>query len=127
MAVVIDDVATYLATNGVGTVGTDLFKGYLPESPNACVSVLDTGGSQPDPDIPTKEPTFQIMIRSTNYSTGRSKLDTIRSLLHQEDNIELVSGQTYFYFILAISEGGHLGRDDNGRDLFSINFHCRTR
>ena len=127
MAVVIDDVASYLATNSVGTVCTDLFKGYLPESPNACVAVLDTGGSQPNPDIPTKEPTFQVMIRSTNYTLGRSKLDTIRSLLHRQANVELVSGQTYFYFILAISEGGHLGRDDNGRDLFSINFHCRTQ
>ena len=127
MAVVIDDVAQYLDDNSVGTLGTDLFKSFVPSSPDSCVAVLDTGGTQPDPDIPTKSPTFQVYIRNTSYSGGKAKLDTIRSLLHQASNVELVTGQTYFYYITAISEGGHLGRDENGLDLFSINFQALTR
>lgn len=127
MAVVIDDIAQYLATNGVGTLGTDLFKSFVPSTPDDCVTVLDTGGVKPDADIPTKSPTFQVYIRAASYSAGRAKLDSVRALLHQVANQNLVANQTYFYYILALAEGGHLGRDANGRDLFSINFQALTR
>lgn len=121
----ISDIAAYLETNSVGTQGTDLFLGYLPADLAAGVVVLDTGGMQPEPYLPTKEPTFQVFVRAATYAAGKSKLDTVRGLLHQLKNTTL--GSTYFYFILALSEGGHLGRDEAGRDTFSMNFHCRTR
>jgi len=127
MSVLINDVADYLAEEGIGTVATDIFCGYLPDETADCIAVLDTGGSEPDKDIPTKEPTFQVMIRASDYSAGKAQLDAVRAALHRSANISLVSGETYFYFILAIAEGGHLGRDDGGRDLFSINFRARTR
>lgn len=127
MAVVIDDVAQYLDDNGLGTLAADIFKSFVPNTPDSCVTVLDTGGTKPDSYLPTKSPTFQIYIRSTDYSSGKAKLDSVRALLHQVANEELVSGQTYFYYILALAEGGHLGRDANGRDLFSINFQALTR
>jgi hypothetical protein len=121
----IDDIATYLQTNSVGTVGTDIFKSYVPDAANALVAVIDTGGMKPDIYIPTKEPTFQVFIRAATYSAGKTKLATIRSLLHQVQGSTI--GSTYFYFIHAISEGGHLGRNERGLDEFSINFQCRTR
>ena len=91
MSILINDVADYLEDQGGGTVATDLFCGYFPDSPDDCMAVIDTGGSQPDKDLPTKDPTFQVMIRSSDYPTGRSKLDSVRSLLHQKSNVELVS------------------------------------
>lgn len=121
----IDDIATYLQDNSVGTIGVDLFKSYAPDSGDNIVCVLDTGGLRPDIYIPTKEPTFQIFIRSSSFSSGKSKLDTVRSLLHQKKAVTY--GSTFFYFIHAISEGGHLGRNERGLDEFSINFQCRTR
>lgn len=127
MSILINDVADYLEDRGVGTVATDIFCGFLPSSPNTCMAVLDTGGLRPEPYIPTKEPTFQVFIRSIDYLTGKALLDSVRDELHRKANVSLIAGQTYFYFILAISEGGHVGRDDQGRDLFSINFQCRTR
>jgi hypothetical protein len=127
MSHLIDDIADYLEDQELGTVGTDIYAGYLPDYPDSCITVLDTGGSPPDPDLPTKEPTFQVFIRDVNYSDGKTALDSVRSVLHQQANIQLVDGGNYFYFILAISEGGHVGRDEVGRDLFSINFQCRTR
>lgn len=127
MTILINDVADYLEAQGVGTVATNLFCGYLPESPATCISVLDTGGVQPDRYLPTKDPTFQVFIRAVDYPTGKAKLDLVRAKLHQKANINLVTNQTYFYYIMAMSEGGHLGKDELGRDLFSINFLCKTR
>lgn len=124
MSHLIDDIADKLASNGRGTVMTDIFSGYLPPNLNG-MSVLDTGGMRPDKDIPTKDPTFQVFIRSADYTIGKTLLDNVRSDLHRKANVTY--GGTFFYFILAMSEGGHLGRDDSGKELFSINFSCRTR
>lgn len=124
---IISDVSTYLQAQGLGTLGTNIFESYLPDSVDSCIGVFDTGGLQPDHYLPTKEPTFQIFIRAATYTAGKAILDSVRTLLHQKANLNLVSGQTYFYFIFAISEGGHIGRNDNGQDEFSINFQCRTR
>lgn len=121
----IDDIATLLQSLYVGTIGTDLFKSYLPDGDGTKFAVLDTGGMQPDKYLPTKEPTFQVFIRANTYSLGKTKLDAVRGALHQQKNIQ--SGSTYFYFILANSEGGHLGKNERGQHEFSINFHCRTR
>jgi hypothetical protein len=122
MSHLIDDVADYLASNGVGTVATDIFVGFLPEEPNNCVAVLDTGGSTPDAYIPTKSATFQVLVRSENYDVGKTKLNTIRELLHRKTNSNLGTGSNYLFYILAMSEGGHIGREENGLDTFSINF-----
>lgn len=121
----ISDIATQLATAGVGTVATDIFYSSAPDSPAALVAVLDTGGAEPDKYLPTKEPTFQVYVRSSSYALGKAKLDAIRTALHQKANVTY--GLTYFYFILAMAEGGHIGKDEQGRDEFTINFRCRTR
>jgi hypothetical protein len=126
----IEQIATYLDDDlNLGTLGTDIFVGYAPDSestPAGIISVLDTGGTEPSSYLPTFMPTFQVFIRDVDYDTGRVVLDIVRNGLHQFEGT-LVVGQTYFYYILAISEGGHLGRDEAGRDLFSINFRCKTR
>lgn len=122
----IDDIAIELSNAGLGTIGVNIFKSYLPDTDTEAIAVLDTGGVKPEAEIPDmKSPTFQIFIRSSGYTAGKNRLNTIRSRLHAVQNRTL-SG-TYFYFIHAQSEGGHLGLNANGKDEFSINFICRTR
>lgn len=128
MSYLIEDIANYLQTQGRGTVGTNIFISYMPPDVDG-MAVIDTGGMQPDKYIPTKDPTFQIFIRKSSYDEGKALLEAVRGDLHRKANITL--GDTYFYFILALSEGGYLGmeemgRDQNGKDIFSINFHCKT-
>lgn len=125
--ILIEQVAQALSNAGLGTIGTNIFLGNLPETPDNAILVLNTGGYQPSVDIPNKRPTFQVLIRNTDYEAGENNLSTVRSTLHQHRNAVLVTGQTYFYYIYAVSEGGNIGRDENGRDMFSINFYCYTR
>lgn len=122
---VISDIAQYLEDEGLGTLATDIFFSYVPGDLTSGLVVLDTGGPQPDPDIPTKNPTFQVFIRATDYSTGKALLDSTRSSLHRISNQTI--GSTYFYYILATSEGGHIGLNDAGQDEFSINFQTLIR
>lgn len=125
----IQEVAQHLHNQGIGSLASTLFYSYLPDisSGTFSITVLDRGGLMPDKDLPTKEPTFQIFITASDYVTGKAKLDAVRTALHQKKNTQLIPGGTYFYFILAQAEGGHLGRGENGKDQFSINFHARTR
>lgn len=127
MGILISDVADYLEINSLGTVGTDIFCGRLPDSPDDCISVHDDGGGPPDGYIPTRLQSFYVYVRATRYPDGVSRIDKIRDLLHRKSNDELVSGQTFLFYVLAKNDGGHIGRDENGRDIFRIDFNCMTR
>lgn len=117
---IISDLAQYLEDQGVGTQGTDIFVGYLPDEVNTGLCVIDTGGTPQDPDLPHRTKTFQVFIRGANYTDGQALVDSVRDTLHQLTNTTI--GSFYFYYILALSDGGHIGQNDRGLDEFSINF-----
>ena len=39
MATILEAIGDYLVTNSYGTLGTNIFLGTLPETPDACVAV----------------------------------------------------------------------------------------
>ena len=121
-----NDLATHLFNEDIGlSSGVNLFEGRMPTTPITCVTILETGGIEPDKYVPFKSPTFQVLIRSTDYPTGKALLNNVRSAFHGLANQTV--GNTFFQWVWAISEGGHIGQDDAGNELFSINFQCRTR
>jgi hypothetical protein len=123
------DIAQHLHNQAIGVLDSTLFDSMLPDIGTGTFSmaVIDTGGMLPDIDLPTDRPTFQILIRSTTYAIGKAKLDAVFSALHKQMNKTLVPNGTYFYWIRANSRGGHLGRNDNDQDEFSINFNTLIR
>ncbi len=129
MSRAIDDIAAYLEAQAIGTVGTDIFKGQLPDEPGLdnVIAVFERGGTAPSMDIPTKSPSFQVIVRNKDYAAGRDKLEAVRTALHRQYNVQLVTSGVYFYRIVATSEGGSIGRDAGNRDEFSINFSTLTR
>ena len=127
MGQLIDEVAQYLQTNGIGTLGTNLFESLMPPEANQAVCVIETTGMKPDIEIPLRDPSFQILIRDIEFDKGRTVADNIRLLLHNFYNSPFVAGGIYVYRCNLVSEGGHIGMDIEGRDMFSLNFNCRTR
>ncbi len=125
--ILINDIADYLADEELGAVGTDIFVSNQPSPPDNCITVIDTGGTKPPIDIPSKKATFQVLIRNTDYATGAEKLASIRTALHNKYGITLVNGGNYCHSINALAEGGHIGKDDAGNDEFSINFLAYVR
>jgi hypothetical protein len=84
---IIDEIATYLEGESLGlTLGTNFFKGYLPDETDNAVVIYDTGGAEPDRDIPTGDPTFQLIVRNTDYPTGHALVKAIADVLHQKRN-----------------------------------------
>jgi hypothetical protein len=123
---IIDDIANFIVAKVAGlTLGTNLFKSFLPDSPDDVVGIFDTGGAEPDHDLPTGDPTFQILVRSTDYATAHNLMQSIVDELHQKMNSTI--GSTYYYYIFLMGEPGHIGRDKKNRDEFSVNFHCKIK
>ena len=122
----LDDITDYLDSQLSGfTVGTNLFETYMPENPDDCIMVKQTAGLPPDIYLPTHEYTFQVVVRASTVPLGMTNSAAVRNALQRKANFQ--QGNTYFYFVLLTGEGGDIGRDNSGRELYSFNFKCRTR
>lgn len=124
---IINDLAQYLVDEELGSLGSDIFKGNQPNSPTNCITVIETGGLRPPIDISSKKVTFQVLVRNSDYAAGAQKLADVRTALHNKYGITLVNGGNYCHSINALSEGGHIGKDDAGNDEFSMNFLAYVR
>ena len=70
----LDQIAAYLATQGCGTVGTSLFIGFFPPSPDSAICIYDAGGT-PAPlgaAVPWAEHRIEIRVRAENYAAAMS-------------------------------------------------------
>lgn len=124
MNILIDDVATYLEANGIGTVGQNIFVSFMPVDLTG-VAVFDTGGYQNDEYLPIAHATFQIYIREDSYLSARQKADNIVALLQGLNHTALKSGGITPYIILMVGEPNHIGRDERNRDEMTINFRAK--
>jgi len=129
---VLEAVGDYLVTQGQGTLGTNLFLSVLPESPDACVAVLESEGGSPmyflgAGGIAIDSPNLQILVRAgrDDYPTARDKADTIRKLLAGLTNVT-VSG-IHIMRIESIGSVGLVGLDEKSRPIVSANFRCMVR
>ena len=73
----LDDLAGYMQAQGLGTVGTDIFKGGLTPAPVAQYALVESGGQVPlrelDNDLPVDQPTVQVLSRAESYNVASSR------------------------------------------------------
>jgi len=124
------DIAGYLATKSIGTVGSTIFVSKLPDSPDALV--LITSQTSREPSVSTSgtgssftnidRPNIQALVRANigQNSTGYAKALAVKEALHGMGPFTL-NGSKY-HSIFAMSDVGDLGVDEKLRPVFSINF-----
>lgn len=81
----IDEIAEYMESAGLGVVGRDIYKLTFPASVNECFLVLPTGGFPPDVTQCGQETfTFSIQYRSLEGrpDVGYKKLSGAKRVLH---------------------------------------------
>jgi hypothetical protein len=130
--VLLDAIAQYLEGQGLGTVGTDIFKGIMPDSPDFCSAIFEYGGSSPvramaanAGSMLAENPSFQVCTRSNRmgsnnaYPTARNKVEALYTAL---DGYSGNLSGTSYYWIEAVSSPAYLTTDENGRYLFVCNF-----
>lgn len=116
----LDDIKDYLVSNGIGVFGTDIFIGTLPPSPDDCIALFEYAGEPPDLHWDGEYPGLQVMARGAKYPTARAKIEQVKNLLHGVTE-EVINGTRYL-LIHARHSPETLGKDENGRQLFVVNF-----
>lgn len=121
-----DEILSLLATAGLGTVGTTLFKDELPDRPDVCGALFHSAGAPPQfglgvDGIQYEMPGAQIRFRGEAFdnSTPRAKVQTAMTELAKVQ-ARTVSGTLY----LMIRPTGHpfrLERDAKNRITWAVN------
>ena len=109
---------------------SNVYLGSMPTSPDNAVCIFRSGGYPRDlSGTEVEEPTFMIKVRNTSYPTGETLCDTIKDLLHGQNDKTIGTGETARKVLLIQQQGDvlDLGRDESNRQLWSINFRCYYR
>jgi len=103
---------------------TNLFVGKEPDSPDACVTIYDTGGFPPQLTLTKGEDyyrsSFQVRVRDRVYLDAWEMANDIKVLLHGKSH-ETWNGTSY-EVLVCTGEPTMIGYDLSNRVLFTVNF-----
>ena len=123
------DIGSFLDSASISTqdltLGTNLFLGRLPESPDTCVALVQTAGVVPIDTFGTSFPPLenqglQTLIRATSYATAESLAVDVFKALAAVENATLTS--TLYLKIEAQQSPFALLRDEQERQVMSCNY-----
>lgn len=114
------DIATYLATKGIGTDGVTIFKGIIPEQVDEAIGLQEYAGDPLELIGNIEHPGLQVWSRSANYANARAKLKDIEDELHTLSNVVL--GTTKYLSIFAVQSAVPMGVDSHGRTEMVQNY-----
>lgn len=121
----LEALADKLTSASVATVGTNLFIGIMPNSPDVCVSLYEYAGSPPlevlrDNAATLERPSVQVMVRASrnDYPTARDLIADVR------DSLTSITDETIntvrFLRVNQNSAINAVGTDENDRPLFTL-------
>jgi hypothetical protein len=117
---VLREIGAYLATKSIGTVGTDIFLGLMPDQPDDCIALYEYAGSPPDLHWNGEYPGLQVRVRNKSYAAGRTKISEVMAALHGLH--EQTLSDTRYLLIKARGSPEILKRDNNNRVELFVNF-----
>ena len=118
------DIRTYLITQGY----TNVFAGYLPETPDSAINISEYAGREPSRTLDgkySKRPSVQIIVRDPDYNTAKDRIEDIFELL--DSTVNTIIGSSSIISIFAIQSPFPTGRDEKNRSLFVVNFKTETK
>jgi hypothetical protein len=116
-----------MQANGIATT---IQKGSLPESPDTCVGLRETGGFQSPYVMSSKpavieEPTVQILARAMAYDTAETLIRQVKTLFDGLRNQTINSVQ--YHWVTALQPPFLLERDENKRWILAFNVHIKRQ
>lgn len=120
----LDDLAAYLVTQGIGTVDVDIYAGKLPDQPDACIALQARGGLAPDIITTIEQPGVRMLVRDVDTPAGMAAANArayaLKLLLHR--SVGLVLNGILYHRIDAIGNPQFIGQDQRGRPKYEISF-----
>lgn len=123
-----EEIARYLAEQGVGTVGVNLFAGGMPDQPDEALAVIPYYGRQPQlergatPDVGIEYPRAQILARANHPRRALELAERPYRVLARLANRRL-SG-TWYVGVVPLQSPYSVGRDEAGRYLAGFNIEA---
>jgi hypothetical protein len=107
------------------SVTSNVYRDSQPSTPDNCITLYNNGGYESVHTMGTQAPVFerptiQVRVRHTTRATAMTWLTSIKNALDGKSNTT-INGNRY----LMISQFGDIvtiGRDDNRRHQFTLNF-----
>lgn len=126
---ILEALGDYLQTNSIGTLGTNIFLGKMPESPDYCVCLYEYEGMAPmqsfggnpyDVDMPR----IQVVVRGArdDYPTARDGAKSIKDIL--SDITDVTISSTKVLRVASLGSTIPLGLDDKDRPRIAANFQA---
>lgn len=124
---VLDALGAKLQTDGVGTLGTTIFLGFQPATPDACVVIFEGKGNGPELTfgsgvLAVERPSIRVISRGArnDYPTTRTLMEAVRSSLGaiRETTISGVN----FMCVNTTSDPYPLRLDDKERVQIGLDF-----
>jgi len=117
----LEEVAVYLAAEGLGTFPGSIFIGFEPAEPANTITLYPTGGPKSGPFTDRDQPTMQIRVRNSTYSGGWDVAWTAFKLLDIDfytNPLQTLKGRCR----ALQSQPMFLGRGENDEYLFVQNY-----
>ena len=112
-----DELATHVATSG-----WEIEVGTLPKSPDRVIMISDTGGLEANPKWLLDFPSVQVMVRGgvNDYLASFREIKAVKDIMLGLGS-KLINLDQWVSVTLG-SDVTHIGRDENSRPLFTVNF-----
>lgn len=117
------EIAKYLADNGFGTLGTDIFVDQIPSDQNG-IYVSSIGGSM-DYYTPIEEAALDIYVKNTSAETCKDTLKDIANHIHRM--YDTTTANAHIYSILAIGNIENVDRDLEYAKIYKQTYSVRCR
>lgn len=105
------NLAHFLQSQGVGTLGTSLWIGSFPEASSSGVCVISTGGFPSIKATETCRPTVQITCRAKAHQDAFSKAADIYDLLNEAPH-RVYNSQTKVLYSKALQPPFQIAKQD---------------
>jgi hypothetical protein len=109
-------VASWLASAGFGTLGTDIFVGQMPADTNG-LYVFRTGG-QLNNYVPIEEAVCDIYCKNIKSELAVDKLEDIKQAIHRQYSQTI--GDTFVYTFLILGNIECIERDNEYAKVYKL-------
>lgn len=108
--------ADYLQKNNFGTVGTNIFIGYMPEGTNGLY--IERIGGTLNNYVPIEETAVNLYAKNTKSETAITTLENIKRFIHRMHNT--TQDSAYIYTFLTIGDIEDVARDQEYAKIYKL-------
>lgn len=121
------DIESFLIANNFATVdGVDIFRDFMPATPDNVVVVYEYAGLPGGVGIDTQIRSVQINVRDQSYSKAREKIHAIYNLFHKPEDSLIAITPTRWSVCQPRQVPFQSNRDAQGRVVFTFNMGVTT-